>query len=112
METSASAPNAKGAMDMILGKGAHWPLILAFLLAVLLGGCVVKKDSPAPGCVEYWGLSPLGGCFGTTAIIDLEVEPEHACLAGYLDQQLQRRHSGGQQFLRPDTDSKAAHHPS
>lgn len=49
-------------------------------LIVLVGGCVIKKDSPAPGCVEYWGPSPMGGCFGTTAILDLEVEPEHGCL--------------------------------
>ena len=80
METSAGAPNGKGPMDMILGKGAHWPLILAFLLAVLLGGCVVKEGSPAPGCVEYWGPAPMGGCLGTTAILDLKVEPEQECL--------------------------------
>ena len=67
-------------METRLGRGAHWPIILAFLLAILLGGCVVKEDSPAPGCVEYWGPSPIGGCFGTTAILDLEAEPEHACL--------------------------------
>jgi hypothetical protein len=67
-------------MDMILGRGAHWPLILAFLLTMLVGGCVVKKDSPAPGCVEHWGPAPMGGCFGTTAILDLKVVPENECL--------------------------------
>ena len=41
---------------------------------------MVKKDSPAPGCVEYWGPAPMGGCLGTTAILDLKVEPEHECL--------------------------------
>ena len=61
-------------------RRAYFTLVLAFLLTVLVGGCVVKKDSPAPGCVEYWGLSPLGGCFGTTAIIDLKVVPENECL--------------------------------
>ena len=80
METAPGAPNGRRAMETRLGRGAHWPIILAFLLAILLGGCVVKEDSPAPGCVEYWGPSPMGGCFGTTAILDLEVEPEHACL--------------------------------
>jgi len=62
------------------GRRAHWRLILAVPLIVLIGGCVVKKDSPAPGCVEYWGPAPMGGCLGTTAILDLKVEPEHECL--------------------------------
>jgi hypothetical protein len=61
-------------------RRAYCTLILAFLLAMLLGGCVVKEHSPAPGCVEYWGPAPMGGCLGTTAILDLKVEPEHACL--------------------------------
>lgn len=41
---------------------------------------MVKKDSPAPACIEYWGPSPIGGCFGTTAILDLKVEPQLECL--------------------------------
>jgi hypothetical protein len=54
--------------------------MLLLLLTVLLAGCLVKKDSPAPGCVEYWGPAPMGGCFGKTAILDLKVEPEIECL--------------------------------
>jgi hypothetical protein len=52
--------------------------LLMFILAV--SGCLVRKDSPAPGCVEYWGLAPMGGCFGKTAILDLAVDPEIDCL--------------------------------
>jgi hypothetical protein len=47
---------------------------------MLVGGCMVKTDSPAPGCVEYWGPASIGGCFGTTAILDLEVDPQLDCL--------------------------------
>ena len=50
------------------------------LVVLLLSGCVVVKDSPAPGCVETVGLQMMGGCFGKTAILDLAVEPENACL--------------------------------
>lgn len=54
---------------------------LFILLLVLAAGCGVKKDSPAPGCVEYWGIAPMmGGCDGTTAILDLKVEPVLDCL--------------------------------
>lgn len=52
----------------------------AFLTTMLLAGCIVKQDSPAPGCVEYWGPAPMGGCFGTTAILDLQVKPDNDCL--------------------------------
>jgi hypothetical protein len=55
-------------------------MILIPLLFVLLTGCLVKKDSPAPGCIEYWGPAPMGGCFGKTAILDLQVEPQMECL--------------------------------
>jgi hypothetical protein len=55
-------------------------LIPVLLVSLLLTGCLAKKDSPAPGCVEYWGPAPIGGCFGKTAIIDLRVEPEMECL--------------------------------
>jgi hypothetical protein len=55
-------------------------LTWAFLTTMLVGGCMVKKDSPAPACIEYWGPSPIGGCFGTTAILDLKVEPQLECL--------------------------------
>lgn len=50
------------------------------LIALTASGCLVKKDSPAPGCIEYWGLAPMGGCFGKTVILDLKVEPQAECL--------------------------------
>ena len=49
-------------------------------LALSLSGCIVVKDSPAPGCVESIGFPMAGGCFGKTAILDLAVEPEVECL--------------------------------
>lgn len=49
--------------------------------APVLQGCIVIRDSPAPGCVERAGISPMGGCLGKTAIVDLEVEPEIGCLS-------------------------------
>jgi len=58
------------------------PLLVAtttVLMVLLLSGCIVK-DSPAPGCIEYLGAPPVGGCFGKTAILDLRVEPAEACL--------------------------------
>lgn len=57
-------------------------LILPFLLLLLsfTVGCVVVEDSPAPGCVKYWGIPPIGGCFGKSAIINLTVEPTIDCL--------------------------------
>ena len=61
-------------------RSVHWLLVCAFLTVMLAGGCTVKKDSPAPACIEYWGPSPIGGCFGTTAILDLKVEPQLECL--------------------------------
>ena len=65
---------------MRCGRLAFCLLTGAFLTTVLLAGCIVKQDSPAPGCVEYWGPALMGGCFGTTAILDLKVEPEIDCL--------------------------------
>jgi len=53
--------------------------VLLLLLSTAVG-CIVRKDSPAPGCVKYWGLAPMGGCFGKTVIMDLEVEPSIDCL--------------------------------
>jgi hypothetical protein len=55
------------------------PLMIASL-ALLLSGCIVVKDSPAPGCVETIGFPISGGCFGKTVILDLTIEPEHECL--------------------------------
>ena len=65
---------------MRLGRLTAWLLTSAFLTIMLAGGCVIKKDSPAPGCIEYWGPASIGGCFGTTAILDLKVEPQTDCL--------------------------------
>jgi hypothetical protein len=50
------------------------------LMLLLLSGCIVVKDSPAPGCIEYIGFPMAGGCFGKTAILDLSVDPEQECL--------------------------------
>ena len=55
--------------------------LLAFIvIAIALTGCIRVHNSPAPGCVRYIGLAPMGGCFGTTVIQDLAVLPETACL--------------------------------
>ncbi|MGB9301704.1 MAG: hypothetical protein WCD51_14100 [Anaerolineae bacterium] len=61
-------------------RNKSWLVTIMCLLAVAAAGCLVKKDSPAPGCVEYWGPAPMGGCFGKTAILDLKVEPQTECL--------------------------------
>ena len=50
-------------------------------LILLLSGCIVTQDSPAPGCVKSIGLPVAGGCFGKTALLDLQVEPAPECLA-------------------------------
>ncbi|MEA3310030.1 MAG: hypothetical protein U9Q70_11055 [Chloroflexota bacterium] len=54
--------------------------ILVILLALLLSGCLVTKDSPAPGCIKSIGLPIIGGCFGKTVILDLMIKPPHECL--------------------------------
>ena len=51
------------------------------MLMLVLAGCIVTKDSPAPGCRETLGFAPVGGCLGKTVILDLDVEPEVECLA-------------------------------
>lgn len=57
-----------------------WLLLVILLVPISIGACLTRKDSPAPGCIEWW-LPPLpGGCFGKTAILDLRVEPEMSCL--------------------------------
>lgn len=56
-------------------------LVVAALSVLVLQGCIVVRDSPAPGCIERIGISPMGGCFGKTAILELEVEPEIGCLS-------------------------------
>jgi len=54
--------------------------IIVVLLALLLSSCIVTKDSPAPGCIRSIGFPTMGGCFGKTAILDLNVEPQNECL--------------------------------
>lgn len=54
-------------------------LVIGAIL-LLLTGCVVIHDSPAPGCVDYLGPGPLGGCSGKTVILNLSVDPPVECL--------------------------------
>ena len=56
-------------------------ILLVALPVLIMQGCIVVKNSPAPGCVKRLGVSPIGGCFGKTAILDLVVKPENACLS-------------------------------
>ncbi|MCK5213671.1 MAG: hypothetical protein KAQ74_07045 [Dehalococcoidia bacterium] len=57
-------------------NGALQVLLMVLLLACVATGCLMVKDSPAPGCRKYVGVAPLGGCNGKSAILDLVVEPE------------------------------------
>ena len=57
-------------------SGALHVLLMVLLLACVATGCLMVKDSPAPGCRKYVGVAPLGGCNGKSAILDLVVEPE------------------------------------
>jgi hypothetical protein len=52
----------------------------ACALCLLLAGCIVVQDSPAPGCRRVIGLPSTGGCFGKAAIVDLQVDPPVDCL--------------------------------
>lgn len=49
-------------------------IVLLLLMVIPFTGCIVR-DSPAPGCIEYWPSGLAGGCFGKSIIKDLEVEP-------------------------------------
>lgn len=61
--------------------GSHkWWLLGVLLVPISIGACLVKKDSPALGCVQYWRPAPVVGCFGKTSILDLQVEPKIGCL--------------------------------
>jgi hypothetical protein len=52
-------------------------LILAVCgIAIVLASCIITRDSPAPGCIKRIGLPMAGGCFGKTAILDLQVTPK------------------------------------
>lgn len=59
---------------------SKWLLLVLLLVSISIAACLIKKDSAAPGCVQYWGPAGLGGCFGKTAILDLQSEPEIDCL--------------------------------
>jgi hypothetical protein len=39
------------------------------------------SESPTPGCVKWIGFRPKGGCFGKTAIVDLEIRGASDCLS-------------------------------
>jgi len=55
--------------------------VVGIQVMLLLSGCIVVQDSPAPGCIETIGIRPIGGCFGKTAILGLTIEPDNECLA-------------------------------
>ncbi len=61
-------------------KRIQWTSIIAVMIISLATGCLRVKDSPAPGCVRYIGLAPIGGCFGKTIITNVEITPTIACL--------------------------------
>jgi len=48
-------------------------------MLIVMSGCVVK-DSPAPGCIKTIGFPAMGGCFGKTAIVDLQAESAPDCV--------------------------------
>jgi hypothetical protein len=55
------------------------PVLLLFVVCVIslvVASCIIIKDSPAPGCIKRIGIPMAGGCFGKTAILDLQVEPK------------------------------------
>ena len=54
--------------------------VIVVMIIGLSTGCLRVKDSPAPGCVKYLGLAPIGGCSGKTIITDVEITPTIACL--------------------------------
>ena len=55
-------------------------LVIILTVMVILAGCIVTKESPAPGCREYIGLPMAGGCFGKSAILNLKIEPPTECI--------------------------------
>ena len=56
-------------------------VVLAAISALLLAGCIVIRDSAAPGCRRVLGFPAMGGCHGKTIITDVTVEPPIACLS-------------------------------
>ncbi len=58
-------------------------LIGGFLFAsirLVISYHTIIQDSPAPGCIERIRFGGIGGCFGKTAIIDLQVTSAPPCL--------------------------------
>ena len=55
-------------------------IVAIALVCGLIGGCIRVKDSPAPGCVEYLGWTPMGGCLGNAVIKDVSVDSKVDCL--------------------------------
>ena len=74
---SACAATRKGEKMRLSQRVKIFSVVACVLVALI--GCVVK-DSPAPGCVETIGLPAMGGCFGKTAIIDLQVLSAPGCV--------------------------------
>ncbi|MBI4017697.1 MAG: hypothetical protein HY366_02000 [Candidatus Aenigmarchaeota archaeon] len=70
-----------------MGKSRMGIVIMAVLVAgvLFLNGYLapepfeIIRDSPAPGCIEYKGTPPIGGCFGKTIIENFK-DPHIACL--------------------------------
>lgn len=58
-----------------------WSISAAALAAlIVLSGCLVLRDSPAPGCRRTIGIPVMGGCLGKAAIVDLTVDTQTDCL--------------------------------
>lgn len=55
-------------------------VLICIIIFVSLQSCVARKDSPAPGCIENLFFPSMGGCFGRSVILDIQVEPEIDCL--------------------------------
>jgi len=66
-------------MELIMKTIPPSHRILFIGLLFLLTGCIIK-DSPAPGCVEYIGFAPMGGCNGKTILTDLTLEGFPECV--------------------------------
>ncbi len=54
-------------------------IFVGVFLLVFLSGCIIK-NSPAPGCIKYWPVRPIGGCFSRFAIINTRIEPPIDCI--------------------------------
>jgi hypothetical protein len=67
-------------VSMQMNRRVTTGILAVVVLSLVLVGCIVVKDSPAPGCIQTIGFHPAGGCFGKTVIMDLSVEPQYECL--------------------------------